>query len=295
MKDTGIRGYLSGILFPLLFFATLLGLEVYGHVIERGVGYYLKWHNAGRQQLGRVWDKERKNIIAQNKVQSILSTLDSQERSIESVESFKALFDTLTSPRTISRAKFLQLYFDNPGQLSPEIISPYELLEIDSDKSWSRVYLDRSASSITMNFIDRDNIPLHKIVLPATIFSDVQSLRTVKHGSLEDAGFEGHLIFSVKQFVPLIQTLDPTTQKMLFPDPKWFLQNSYHITRVGLSAKESAPLGIEYETDFSTEVLLVTVPWEIVNNVLSQIEQSDLGNTEARSGEIGEKSHGDKI
>ena len=145
MRKTGILGNLNGI----VFIATLLviiSLEIFGKVIERGVGHYLKWENHKRPQLGRIWERDREKIVAQKKIESILTSLDSQEKSSESIQSFKELFEQLNPsvPQMVSRKKFLELYFNYPEQLARKIISPLELLDIDSDRDWQRVLLTHS-------------------------------------------------------------------------------------------------------------------------------------------------------
>jgi hypothetical protein len=79
-----------------------------------------------------------------------------------------------------------------------------------------------------------------------------------------------------------LRTLDPKTQSAVFPDPRWFLAKGYSLTRVGVreSASESdfprhLIFGIEYDADYHTGVLLIPVPLEIANNMLSQIERTD--------------------
>ncbi len=91
------------------------------------------------------------------------------------------------------------------------------------------------------------------------------------------------VIFPISQFLPVLRTLDPMTRKAVFPDPRWFLEKDYHITRVGVTettASVRLPLdilfGIEYDTDYYTSVLLIPIPLETANNMLSQIEKSDF-------------------
>ncbi|OGW14503.1 MAG: hypothetical protein A3K09_02160 [Nitrospinae bacterium RIFCSPLOWO2_12_FULL_47_7] len=279
-----------GLVFPVLVLAALVVFEVYGNVVERGVGYYLKWHNADRQQLGRSWDKERKNILAQNKIQSILASLDLQAQSNESIESFKDLLETLSSPRIISREKFLRLYFDYPGQWLHPIIAPYELLEIDSDKKWSRVLLSRTDLSVSVGFVDQQNNPIREVVLSSDVLEEIRDSRTIRRGLLEDAGFKGDLLFPIREFLPLLQTLDLAAQRSLFPDPEWFLKKDYHVTRMGVLAEDTvAMLGVEYKTDFYTEVLLIPLSPEVANNILSQIERSDFGISKPRLGKVGDE------
>ena len=168
-----------------------------------------------------------------------------------------------------------------PGQWARNIISPYDLIEIDSDESWDRVLLTRFGQWITISFIDRKNFPIREIFLSRDKLFEVQSSRTVKRSQLEEAGFEKDWIFPVHKFLQVLQTLDPAAQEALFPDPQWFLGKSYHIKRVGMM--ENPPgyenpqpvlFGIEYKTEFFTETLLIPVPREIANNMLSLIERT---------------------
>ena len=142
MRKAGILGNLNGIVFSVALLV-IFSLEVFGQVIEQGVGYYLKWENHNRPQLGRIWERDREKIVAQKKIETILSSLSTQEQSSESIKSFQELFANLNPavPQMVSRKKFLQLYFEFPEQLSTKNVSPYELLEIDSNRDWQRVLL----------------------------------------------------------------------------------------------------------------------------------------------------------
>lgn len=279
MNSTVFRLFGSG---AILFFmlASVATLEFYGHIFEKGIGYYLKWQNPKRRQLGRAWETEHENTLAQRQVQSLLTSLNTKERNSESIDTLKTLVGTLNPSNLVSRKKFLQLYFDYPGQWARRIIDPWELLKIDSNKDWDRVLLSRSGQWITLSFIDPQNHPIHEVFLRLDILYEVQSTRTIQRGFLEEANFEEKRIFSIEDFLPLLQTLDPATQNNLFPDPKWFLQKDYHVTRVGIASEslpdrpEIALFGIEYKTDYYTNVLLIPVPLETSNNILSQIEQA---------------------
>ncbi|CCQ91814.1 hypothetical protein NITGR_840006 [Nitrospina gracilis 3/211] len=131
-----------------------------------------------------------------------------------------------------------------------------------------------------MSFIDNQNYPIREVFLSSDQLVEIQSTRTVQRGQLEDLGFRAETIFTLAEFLKIFKTLDPVTQKALFPDPQWFLRHNYHILRVGLQENpepvggNGSPLfGIEYETEFFTDVLLTPVPGEIANNLLSQFER----------------------
>ena len=270
-----------------MFLAVLPGLvffEYYGKVVERGLGYYLKWQNPGRPQLGRIWDRDRQAVVAQDKIQSIRSSLHSREESALAAESIKRLLEQVepSFPSVLTRGRFIQLYYDFPGQWPASIVSAYDLLLIDADKAWSRVLLNRNSSWITISFIDEQNIPVHEVFFSLDLLGEIESARVTRRGTLEENGFSSEKNFPVSQFLPLLRTLDPDARKAVFPDPRWFLENNYHITRIGAmesSAVDASShdilLGIEYDTDYYTSVLTLHVPVEIANNMLSQIERTE--------------------
>ena len=279
MKPVGIGRWSNGVF--LLVLVGLIPLEFYGKVFERGVGHYLKWQNSQRPQLGRMWERDRQAVLAQNKIQSIRSSL---EESTRAIGSFKQLFERVdhSFPLAVSRGKFLQLYYDFPGKWSEQVVSPYELVRIDSETDWDRVLLTRFSSWITVGFIDRENMPVHEIFISLDILDEVQSTRTVKRGNLMEAGFTEDRIYSIVEFLPVLQTLDPQTRKGVFPDPRWFLEKNYRLTRVGVSEPQEETvqadhmvLGVEYDTDYYASVLLIPIPLEIANNMLSQIDKTD--------------------
>ncbi|GJL79879.1 MAG: hypothetical protein NPINA01_28680 [Nitrospinaceae bacterium] len=281
VKSAGVSGKWQGILLLSLFLAVGV-LEFYGKIFERGIGHYLKWQNHKRPQLGRIWERDRQALVAQAKIQSIRSVLDLQENSAESIQTFKQLFEQVEPafPLVVTRKKFLELYFDFPGPWSERIISSYELLQIDAEKTWDRVFLKRFGPWITIGFLDLQGVPLREVFLSVDALFEVQSTRTIKRGRLEEMGFTEALIFSRDQVVSIVQTLDPKTQKTVFPEPRWFLGKDYHVTRVGVSDEVSNSenhmvFGIEYSTDYYIGVLLIPVPLDIAYNMLSQLEKTE--------------------
>jgi hypothetical protein len=283
VKFAGVRKLWHGAT-VLIVLSAFLFLEFYTNLFEKSVGYYLKWQNHKRPQLGRMWERDRQSLVAQAKIKSIRSSLDLERETALGITSFNHLFEGLSPgfPLIISREKFLQLYYDFPGQWSENIISSYDLVELDSRKSWDRVFLKRFGPWITLQFIDRQNIPLHELFLSIDTLSEVQATRTIKRGTLENAEFPENRIFPISEFLPVLKSLDATTQKAVFPEPRWFLGKNYHVTRVGVSelpAGESAQhllFGIEYDTDYYTGVLMIPVAVELANNMMSQIEKADL-------------------
>ncbi len=281
MKSAGVFRQWQGVVLLCLLIG-VGALEFYGKFFERGVGHYLKWQNHKRPQLGRIWERDREALVAQAKVKSLRTGLDLQHNSAESLQNFNELFEQLEPafPLLVSRKKFLELYFDFPGPWSERIVSSYELLQIDSEKNWERVFLKRFGPWITIGFLDLQGIPIREIFLSVDTLFEVQSTRTIKRGRLEEMGFQKERIFSRDQVVSIVETLDPITQKAVFPEPRWFLEKDYHVTRIGVSDQTSRSqnhvvFGIEYNTDYYTGVLLISVPQEVAYNMLSQIERTD--------------------
>ncbi len=268
----------------VVILSAFLFLEFYTNLFEQSVGYYLKWQNHKRPQLGRMWEQDRQSLIAQAQIQSIRSSLNLQEETTSGISSLKTLFESVSPgfPLVVSREKFLQLYFDFPGQWSKQIISPYDLIGLDSGKNWDRVLLKRFGPWITLQFLDTQNIPVHEIFLSIDTILEVQATRTIKRGTLEDSDFKENRIFNIDEVLPVLKTLDPVTQEAVFPEPRWFLGKNYHITRVGVAdvptgeePSQHIVFGIEYNTDYYTGVLFIPVVLELANNIMSQIDKSD--------------------
>jgi hypothetical protein len=283
VKFTGVRKSWH-VVAGLFVLSAFLSLEFYTNLFEKSVGYYLKWQNHKRPQLGRMWERDRQSLVAQAKIKSIRSSLDLKEESALGISSFKHLFEEISPgfPLAVSREKFLKLYYDFPGQWSERIISSYDLIDLDSKKKWDRVLLKRFGPWITLQFIDRQNIPIHELFLSVDTLFEVQSTRTVKRGTLEESKFTANRIFPISEFLPILKSLDLATQKAFFPQPRWFLGKNYHVTRVGISDFSAGELaqhllfGVEYDTDYYTGVLLIPVAMELANNMMSQIEKADL-------------------
>ena len=282
MKFAGVRRSWHSVA-GLVILSAFISLEFYANLFEKSVGYYLKWQNHKRPQLGRMWERDRQSLIAQAQIQSIRSSLDSQEENASVISSLKQLFENVSPgfPLVVTREKFLYLYFDFPGLGSEQIISPYDLINLDSGKNWERVLLKRFGPWITLQFLDLKNIPVHEIFLSIDTISEVHATRSIKRGTLEDSDFKGDRIFEIDEVLPVLKSLDSVTQKAVFPEPRWFLEQNYHISRVGLSDVVTGEelhlvFGIEYDTDYYTGVLFIPVALELANNIMSQIDRSDI-------------------
>ena len=136
---------------------------------------------------------------------------------------------------------------------------------------------------VHFQFLDQQNIPVHEIFLSVDTILDVQTTRTIKRGTLEDSKFKSNRIFNINEVLPVLKSLDPGTQRAVFPDPRWFLEKNYFLTRVGVSDTVTGeePLqqllfGIEYDTDYYTGVLFIPVALELANNIMSQVDKSDI-------------------
>lgn len=282
MKFAGVRRSWHSVA-GLVILSAFISLEFYANLFEKSVGYYLKWQNHKRPQLGRMWERDRQSLIAQAQIQSIRSSLDSQEENASVISSLKQLFENVSPgfPLVVTREKFLYLYFDFPGLGSEQIISPYDLINLDSGKNWERVLLKRFGPWITLQFLDLKNIPVHEIFLSIDTISEVHATRSIKRGTLEDSDFKGDRIFEIDEVLPVLKSLDSVTQKAVFPEPRWFLEKNYHISRVGISdvvtgEERHLAFGIEYDTDYYKGVLFIPVALELANNIMSQIDRSDV-------------------
>ena len=283
MKIAGVRRSWHSIL-GLAILSSFFYIEFYTNLFEKSVGYYLKWQNHKRPQLGRMWERDRQSLIAQAQIQSIRSSLDTQEENTSNISSLKQLFEHVAPgfPLVVSREKFIQLYFDFPGQGSDLIMSSYDLANLDSKKIWDRVLLKRFGPWITLQFLDKKNIPIHEIFLSVDTIMDIHATRSIKRGTLEDSNFKQNRIFNIHEVLPILKSLDPATQKAVFPEPRWFLEKNYYLTRVGVAEVVEGPeepqdlmFGIEYDTDYYTGVLLIPIPVGLANNIMSQIDRSD--------------------
>ena len=282
MKFAGVRRSWHSVA-GLVILSAFISLEFYANLFEKSVGYYLKWQNHKRPQLGRMWERDRQSLIAQAQIQSIRSSLDTQEENASGISSLKQLFESVSPgfPLVVTREKFLHLYFDFPGLGSEQIISPYDLINLDSGKNWERVLLKRFGPWVTLQFLDQKNIPAHEIFLSVDTISEVHATRSIKRGTLEDSGFKENRIFKIDEVLPVLKSLDSVTQKAVFPEPRWFLEKNYHISRVGITEavtgeEEHLVFGIEYDTDYYTGVLFIPVALELANNIMSQIDRSEV-------------------
>tara|TARA_B100000686_G_C16774432_1_gene967437 strand:+ start:277 stop:1185 length:909 start_codon:yes stop_codon:yes gene_type:complete len=281
VKYKRIRIHFNETIF-LIFLVGGAFLEFQAHIIERGIGVYLRWGNSERSQLGRVWDRDRQNVLARDKIANLLTTQDSRKETSEAFRTLGQVYENLFPgiSQIISREKFLELYYNYPGEWSRFMASPLDLLEIDADKKWDRVSFDNRAGWVNLSFLDRENHPIREFNISVDQLDELQSNRSVIKGTLEELDFPEDRLFPFGLLLPILRALDPDSRKVLLPDPRWFLLRNYHVTRIGFAEAPFSSnfipqitIGIEYQTDFYPHVLSIMVPMETAYNILSQIEK----------------------
>ena len=84
MKLAGVRRSWHSVV-GIVILSAFFSVEFYTNIVEKSIGYYLKWQNHKRPQLGRIWERDRQSLVAQSQIQNIRSSLDTQAENTSNI------------------------------------------------------------------------------------------------------------------------------------------------------------------------------------------------------------------
>ncbi|MBN2089141.1 hypothetical protein JW964_05995 [candidate division KSB1 bacterium] len=160
-KITAIQKFQQFLLAPktlivLIIIMLLLLLEGLFDIGEIGLGRFIAWTNSYRPQTGPIWQREIKGETATQQLQEIEPL---PEQKVFEVSNFNEVLNQLESNPDVRILKknFLKIYTQLPYNIAQQIISPYELLKLIPEQSWTHCSISRDADELRIYFLDSEN------------------------------------------------------------------------------------------------------------------------------------------
>ncbi len=230
--------------------------------VEQMVGTFLSATNSRRPQSGAIWEKGKEAYTARKTLERIVTDRESSRREAREAETFSQITEALAPNHgvMISAAHFRALYLSLPPAVAQDIVSPFDLLQVQSDGRWERTYFRKFGSSIKVFLLDMDSRVLRELDIPPELLSRLRQQDGFAEGVLEDFPSLRNRIYPAKRFFDALAKQPEEIRRSILPTPERLLSLPGRILRVGLSDEALSGLvdiGLEFEAEGKTKVMVV--------------------------------------
>ncbi len=240
----------------------LLITELQFSWIEKVLGQYLITTNADRPESGAIWELGHQTQTARKNLAEIVRGSQSSQKDARDAESFAQVLSGLNQDNgiTISAAHFRKLYDKLPVVLSQELLSPYSLLQLESQGQWVRTYFSKGEQEIHIFLLDRGNQVLKEVVVVQDLVDYIRKGEVAIKGSLHSFADFVDNIYSPDLFFKVLETLPEENRRGVLAQPEMLLNTKGRLLNVGISSEQvagSIAIGFEYEQADERKVILV--------------------------------------
>ena len=248
------------LLAPVLL--ALIASEVKLNWAERIVGAYLVAVNDARPESGAIWEKGRKTQIARLAVEKLASDREAHQRMARNAGTLDEIVGSLTPGQgaMLSAEHFRELYQKIPSGIAAEMISPFDLLRLTSEKRWARTYIEKTTDGLMVYLLEPTNHVLRQFRVASASIALMARRSALASQSLEDLASFQHRIYPAERFFAALAALPEEERRGLIAQPEKLLDVSGQITRVGVSDEALAgfvDVGMEIQSGTERRVLLL--------------------------------------
>lgn len=229
--------------------------------VEHIVGSYLATTNQFRPESGAIWDKGHRTEDARQVLEKIVTDKQAVQREAREAQNFTQIAQTLSRgiELIISADHFRQLYNELPPELAAELLSPYALVRIISEKDWDRTFFEPGGSGFSIYFLNKDNRVLKQLTVSADMLARIDRGETPRTDTLDNLPQFAERIYPAERFFRVLETVSEDVRRQGVPWPENLLKTPGRVTRVAISDEVLSgyiEMGFELEEPSRTRVIL---------------------------------------
>lgn len=212
----------------IVLFVGITVLEWRTDFVEKALGHYLVWQNAGREKVGRRWQVEKKQVLAGTRLEKLSQELRSREKQLAAISSFDQLLDLVAQEKQVVLPDhhFVRLYETLPWYLKTLLLPPDSLVALQLVGGLENVLFNQAREQVEVLVLAGESRVSHYSLL-----SDAQVEILRNHG----------------QLVPMNIAADPRYQGRLFAFPAfWKMLSSAQEGQVQEQFLEALPALLEH-------------------------------------------------
>lgn len=290
IKEWFQRGMSLRLALVVFVVITMVITELQFSWLEKAVGAYLVTTNAERPESGAIWELGHQNQSARKNLAEIVSGSQASKNEARSAESFSQVLSGLSEDNgvSISAVHFRKLYDKLPSLLSQELLSPYSLLQLETQGDWVRTYFTKGAREIRIYLLDRENQVLKEVAVAQDLVDYISTGEVAVPGTLKSFADFADYIYPPDLFFNVLESLPEEQRRGILPQPQMLLNTKGKLLNVGISSEEvggSIAIGFEYEQSGSHKVILIQgrqADVEIIRIRLSQWQSKAVKQAERK-------------
>ncbi|MGD9330038.1 MAG: hypothetical protein PVJ53_01935 [Desulfobacterales bacterium] len=230
--------------------------------VEHIIGRYLATTNQFRPESGAIWDKGHRTEDARQVLDKIVTDKQSVQREAREAKNFTQIAQTLSRgiELIISANHFRQIYNELPPELAAELMSPYALVRIISEKDWDRAFFEPGGSGFSIYFLNKDNRVLKQLTVSADMLARIDRGETTRTDTLDNLPQFAERIYPAERFFRALEAVSEDVRRQGVPWPENLLKTSGRVSRVAISDEVLSgyiEIGFELEEPRRTRVILV--------------------------------------
>lgn len=221
--------------------AVIIGLVLTGEmtfdVVERGIGRYLLWQNAGREKIGRSWEQAQQRGTASAQLETVTRERRRQALELESISSFEELVQYVEANQQapISPTQFLQIYHQLPYFLQPLFFNPDSLVADARTQRIINTVVDGNRSHLNLVMLDADNRTVRRTSLNAEQMSLLTNYGKERNLNVRSESRFNEYFFEAAAFWNLFESLEPLRRRQFIQNVPLLTEAAGEITAVGIS------------------------------------------------------------
>ncbi len=219
----------------------IIGLVVLGEmafdIVERAVGQYLVWQNAGREKTGRSWEQAQQRGAASVQLENVTRERRQQALELESISNLEELVQYVeTNQQTIlSPAQFLQIYHLLPYFLQPLLFNPDSLVTDARTLRAANVVVSGNRSQLNIVMLDAASQTVRRAALNAEQMSLLMNYGKERNVNIRSENRFANYLFTADEFWNLFESLHPLRRRQFIQEVPLLTQAAGQITLVGIS------------------------------------------------------------
>lgn len=263
----------------IIVIVAILTLEMVFDVFEIMMGKYLLVINPKRPQIGRLWEEEQKDILAEEEVKQV-DTFTTDSLHIEIIPNFYELLKLLEKQSMIilDQNNFKNFYKRIEPSLAVRLLDPLILYDLDRQNEWRFVKINKSSAQITFTFINGFYQPLSES------FLDIKNINSSPLTKITDMDRDPQLqqrIVPASDFLLAFDQLSRPYRLQIFNNPYRLIEIKDELVRVGISkyAKNgSVELTFEVKVGNSVSLFKMNAAEIAAGYLISTINRSEKYN-----------------
>ena len=228
---------------------------------ERLVGSYLVTTNPSRPESGAIWDKGHRTEDARQVLEKIVTDKQAVQREAREAENFTQIAQTLSRgiELIISADHFRHLYNQLAPEIASELLSPYAMVRLISEKEWDRAFFEPGVDGFSIYLLNRDNRVLRQLTVSAETLARIERGETPRTDTLDNLPQFENRIYPAERFFKALEAVSEDARRQAVPWPENLLKSPGRVTRVAISDEVLSgyiEMGFELEEPHRTRVVL---------------------------------------